>query len=289
MPITLSVCYRTYAALLDQDRLDLHGAQCPDERCRAAWGEALVLSSSRVSRGLSLFESDAMGEWFTVELEANIALAHCRRCRGRPRVLPSDVLPYKHYSVSVIAALAGAYTAAGWAESLRTVVWELLGERTPAHTTLHGWTEGLGAHALGLPAGEFAGEAEGCPFSRVLAESEARTPAVRALWASEIEVAPCRYRTEGRHERLSALARVLAVAHTVSNTPGPGALAAWRGLIMRWSGSFGLRFPSRISCTGIEQRSELDRRGSGARSRLSRRRCPIRTRSPPGASSKSPR
>jgi hypothetical protein len=29
VPITIAVCYRSYEALLDQDRLDLEGACCP--------------------------------------------------------------------------------------------------------------------------------------------------------------------------------------------------------------------------------------------------------------------
>ncbi len=251
-------------------------------------GEAMVLSRTRVRRGLSVLEPDEVGEVQAVEVEARIALARCRRCGRRVRVLACDVLAYKHYAVSVIAEQAGAYTS-GWQNSLRTVAWGLLGERTPAHTTLHGWTEGLGAHGLGLPAGELGGEAGGWPFSRVLAEAEARCPLARAVWDAPVSVDERRYRSEGRGERLGAATRVLALAQTVTGLATPEALGRWCGLTVCWSGSFGLRFPSRISCTGIEQRSELDRRGSGARSRLSRRRCPIRTRSPPGASSKSPR
>ncbi len=79
-----------------------------------------MLSRIRVRRGLSVLEADAVGELQTVELEAQIALARCRRCGGRVRVLPCDVLPYKHYSVTVIAHLAGSYTH-GWQHSLRTV------------------------------------------------------------------------------------------------------------------------------------------------------------------------
>jgi len=247
------------------------------------------LSRARVRRGLSVLERDAVGERHAVEVEARIALARCGRCGRRVRVLPCDVLPYKHYAVSVIAEQAGAYTTRGWEESLRGVAWRLLGERTPAHTTLHGWTEGLGAHGLGLPAGELGGESGGWPFSRVLAEAAARYPAARAVWDAAMWVDERRYRSAGRRERLAAAARVLTVAHTVTGRSTPEALGGWCGLTVRWTGSFGLRFPSRISRTGIEQPYDPDRRASGARSPPSRRRCPIRTRSPPGASSKSPR
>jgi hypothetical protein len=203
-------------------------------------------------------------------------------------VLPCDVLPYKHYAVTVIAAAAGAYTTPGWSESLRSAVWALLGERTPAHTTLHAWTEGLGAHALGLPAGEFAAPAGGWPFARVLGEAEARVPEVGAVWAGAVWIDPRRYRSDARRERLGAAARVLALAETLSTVPPPDALAAWRGLIVRWSDSFGLRFPTGLWCTGIEHVGPSDRRASRARAPPRPRRCPTPTPSPPGASSRSP-
>ena len=151
------------------------------------------------------------------------------------------------------------------------------------------WTEGLGAHVLGLPTGAFGGQAGGWPFSRVFAEAEARVPQVRTVWEAAVWVDARRYRSEGRRERLAAVAKVLALADTVTGAPGPEALGAWRALTVRWSGSCGLRFPSRLLCTGIEQVAEPDRRESRARSPPRQRRCPIRTLSPPGASSKSPR
>lgn len=248
----------------------------------------MVLSRTRVARGLSLLEPDASGELETVELEAMIALARCPRCNRRVRVLPCDVLPHKRYAVAVIAAAAGAYTAAHWAESLRSAVWAILGERTPSHTTLHGWTEGLGAHALGLPAGELAGAYGGWPFARVLAEAEARVPQLPAVWSGEVRVDPRRYRSDARRERLAAVARVLAVAETLSERPPPDALAAWRGLIVRQTGSSGLRFPTGLLRTGIEHIEPSDRRASRARAPPRSRRCPIPTPSPLGGSSKSP-
>ena len=223
-----------------------------------------MLSRTRVRRGLSVLEVDAHGEVQAVELEGQIALARCPRCRRRVRVLPCDVLPYKHYSVSVIAQLAAAYTD-GWQDSLRTVAWGLLGERTPAHTTLHGWTEGLGAHGLGLPTGAFSGPAAGWPFSRVFAEAEARVPAVRRVWEAPVWVDARRYRSEGRRERLAAVVQVLGLAETVTGQPGAETFQRWRALTLRWSGSCGLRFPSRLLCTGIEQVVEAHRRELRAR------------------------
>lgn len=255
----------------------------PDEECRASsGGEALVLSASTVSRGVSLLERDAMGELHTVEVEAQIALARCRRCGTRPRVLPCDVLARKHYALSVMSEQMAAYTR--WTQGLRGVAWNLLGERTPSHTTLHGWTEGLGAHALGLPGGE----AGGSPFSRFLAEAQARIPEVRAVWEAEAWVDERRYRSQPRRERLSALARVMGVAQKLTTVPAPKRLGECRGLALGWSGLSALEFPSRLLCTAIEHGRGGDRRGSEPLESPSPQRCPIRTRSPPGGLSKLP-
>lgn len=258
----------------------------PDEACRAAsGGEALELSASTVSRGVIVLERDAVGEVHTVEHEADIALARCPHCGTRRRVLPCDVLPYKRYGLAVMAEQLAGYATGSWSRSLREVAWNLLGERTPSHTTLHGWTEGLGAHALGLPGGE----AGGSPFSRFLAEAAARDPAVWAQWEAQPWVDERRYRSDARCERLSALARVMALAPQVSGAPAVESLAACRRLALGWSDSCVLGFPSRLFDTGIEQGGRADRRGSGHRDLPSPPPCLIRTRSPPGASSKSPR
>jgi hypothetical protein len=230
-----------------------------------------------------LLERDAAGELQSVEVEAVIALARCPRCGTRPRVLPYDVLPHKRYGLAVIAEQVGSY--ATWRQSLREVAWGLLGERTPSHTTLHGWTEGLGAQALGLPGGE----AGGAPFSRFVAEAQARVGGVRSVLEAEFWVDERRYRSEARRERLAGVARVITVAGVVTGLPAPASLAECRRLALVWSASCVLVFPSRFSCTAIEQGSRPDRRACGYRHRASRDRCPTRTRSPPGGLSRSPR
>ena len=105
-----------------------------------------------------------------------LALARCRHCGCRPRLLPCDVLAYKHYALPVIEALLAQYSEGRY--SLREVAWDWLGERTPSPSTLHGWSEGLGAHVLGL-----AGSAvHGAPFARVRTQWLTREPSLRALW-----------------------------------------------------------------------------------------------------------
>ncbi|MCP3881419.1 MAG: hypothetical protein GY701_23965 [Sulfitobacter sp.] len=228
-----------------------------------------------------MLERDAYGEWHTIELKAAIALARCPRCGTRPRVLPYDILPYKRYSLAVITALVSTYNT--WSLSLRRVVWDLLGERTPAHTTLHGWTEGLGAHALGLPGAQLGGS----PFSRFLVEAQVRIRRVAQVVHALFAVDERRYRSEARRERLAGVAMLLAVAGLVVGASDTNTLAQCRSLALRWSSSCVLGFPSRFPCTAIEHVHGADRPESRHPLAQSRDRCLTRTRSPPGASSKS--
>lgn len=242
----------------------------------------MVLTSSRVPRTLVLFEADSDGVWGFVQLVATIALACCTLCRSRRRVLPCDVLPRKLYALGAIERLVSAYAHGDG--SLRQVAWRQLGPRTPAHTTLHGWSEGLGAHALGRRSGD----AGGAPFSRFVAEAEAREPEAAELLHTEVHPDPCRYRSEGRLDRLVASVRACLLATHVADLPHPRALARCRCLALRWSRSSVLEFPSRISCTAFEHPD----RSAPARSRStpprSRDPCRARTKSPCGGTSRSP-
>ena len=68
-----------------------------------------MLSASIVSRGVILLERDEFGELHSVDLQAAIVLARCPRCGTRTRVLPYDILPYKQYSMALIAELVSIY------------------------------------------------------------------------------------------------------------------------------------------------------------------------------------
>lgn len=86
--------------------------------------------------------------------------------------------------------------------SLRQVAWDqFYGERPPEHTTLHGWTEGLGAYCLGRTVGEVAFSV---PATRILAELEIRFSKMKSLHSIPVWINPQRYRSEGRLERLKA-------------------------------------------------------------------------------------
>jgi len=228
-------------------------------------------------------ERDEYGELVSLEVRATIALACCPRCKRRWRVLPSDALPRKVYSLPLIEHELALY--AKGERSLRQVSWELLGTKTPAHTSLFGWSEGLGAHTLG----RVKSEAElGLPASRLLAESEARCPEIAPVLRHEAPVDPRRYRSPARRERLSAMATLLLVAVLVTGVPSPDALSEWRRLACTWTRSSVLVFPATISCTRIERMARKQRPTSPLRSHESTDPCPHPARSPPGASSRSP-
>jgi len=145
-------------------------------------------TGSTVERGLVLLEPDEYGVPTMVQRRATVAIARCCRCGSRRRVLPCDVLPRKTYGLSVIEHEVSAYSAGD--RSLRDVACQL-GDRTPAHTTLHGWTEGLGAHALGRPGGELGG----APMSRLIAEAEPRVVGITESQRTEPTPDPRRYRS----------------------------------------------------------------------------------------------
>jgi hypothetical protein len=232
---------------------------------------------------LVLLEFDESGEPTAVAERARIVLARCSRCRSRVRVLPCDVLPCKTYGLAVIEDEVSDYSKGNL--SLRQVAWRQLGDRTPAHSTLHGWTEGLGAHALGRPSGDLGGG--GAPMSRFVAEAEPRVPAVRATLSSEISPDPRRHRSEPRRDRLIAVIRTMALARLIVGAVHPHAMAWCRRLMLSWSASSSFEFPSRIPCTAIEHRDRSESPRSRTSSPRSRDRCPTRTRSPPDASSTS--
>ena len=159
-----------------------------------------------------------------------IVLARCKRCKSRIRVLPYDILPRKLYGLSVIE-IVGAEYAEG-PKSLREVAWGLMGERTPAFSTVHALSEGFGAYGLGRIQGEVGG---GWPFSVLEAGTQARLPETRNVQAPEVDER--RYRSEARRERLASGARILLVAGQATGEASPLALVTWCALALSWGRS----------------------------------------------------
>jgi hypothetical protein len=204
-------------------------------------------------RVVFLLEQDAYGVYRVVRVEAVLVLASCGRCGGRFRVLPCDILPRKLYGLPVIEALVAEYAEGD--KSLREVAWGLAGERTAAHTTLHAWGEGLGAHALGRGLGEVCG---GPRHATLEAETQARLPATRDIQAPEVDAR--RYRSEARRERLAAGQRLLLMAMSATEASSPFALVGWCARALSWKRSAPvlsftspILFRTGLSSTGLEQ------------------------------------
>lgn len=161
-----------------------------------------------------------------------LAVVVCNRCSRKARLLPCDVIARKRYSVRVIVYLALLYSR--WQEGLRKVVVSVY-EESPSFTTLHEWTRGLGAHALGRDLDAALGDS----FSAVLAESTKRVPSIHAAASAPPPfVDERRYRSQAQRERLSAMAKLLLIAAAYAPNI-ECSLLCWRQGALR----FGFRAP----------------------------------------------
>jgi len=239
MPVTVPILYELYVRQIEEGTLDLDGVRCP--LCR---GLELALTQTRVRRGMVQRTSEPGRRPVLERIKATIALASCRRCRGRVRVLPADVLARKIFALPVVEACCADYLEDG---SLRRTV-SSMGANAPAASTLHGWSAGLGAHVLMRPGADIDPDARFAPLLANTTQRERRVHAVDDI----PEPNPQRHRGEIRREQLGALNRLLAIAMLVTCIPTPGTLTAWRQVAHRWSVTSTLSFRSAFPSTRIE-------------------------------------
>lgn len=245
-------------------------------------GVDVRLTRSRVLRSVVLLELDADGEAQSVLVRARLARALCLKCGHRPRVLPCDVFPRKTYGVAVIGSMTATYGRGD--SSLRQTTWALLGDRSPAHSTLHAWTEGLGAYVLGRETGEVPG---GDPFGAVARETRDRFRAVETVFRSSPSVDPRRYRSVPRRERLSGMARVTAVAAALFSECSPGpAHVEWRRTAVGFGFMSPLSFRTGLADPAIEH-VVPESRDRAPEAATGEHPCENHARSPPGDSNRS--
>ncbi len=284
IPITIPLSYDTYSSLCSQGLLDSYLCEttCPKYPHDCSSQDppiALELTNSTVDRTAFILEKDDYGIDTVVEGKVKIALVRCPICKSRYRVLPADILPYKLYTLPVIELALSLYNRGEL--SLRQVTWvQLYGERTPEHTTLHGWTEGLGAWCLGRTVGEVAFSV---PATRILAELEIRFSQVKSLHSIPVWINPQRYRSQGRLERLQACKR-FEIISTMLEVKNTCKFVELNRLIVSWGNSFGLGFATGICCTAIEHIVLSDMRAWLKIATKEQLPCPIHGRSPPGDS-----
>jgi hypothetical protein len=284
IPITIALTYNTYSSLYSQGLLDsyLSETSCPKyphDCCSQGPPIALELTRSTVDRTAFLLEKDDYGIDTVVEATVKIALVRCPLCKSRYRLLPADILPFKLYTLPVIELAVSLYNQGEL--SLRQVAWvQLYGERTPEHTTLHGWTEGLGAYCLGRTVGEVAFSV---PATRIVAELEIRFSQLKSWHSIPVWINPKRYRSQGRCERLQACKR-FEIISTMLEVKNTCKFVELNRLIISWGNWFGLGFKTAICCTPVEQVNSTDMRLWLKIANKEPLSCPTHGRSPPGDS-----
>jgi len=226
-----------------------------------------------------MLEKDEYDVDTVVRATIKIVLVKCPICKSRFRLLPAEIVPYKPYSLPVIELSVRLYNRGDL--SLRHITWDLLyGEQTPAHTTLHAWTEGLGAWWLGQTIGEVAFSV---PASRVQAELEIRYPQMGSCHLKPVCINPQRYRSQVRKERLEACKR-FEIACSFSTSQNTCNFVEINRLIVTWGNVFGLGFKTGICCTAFEHIDSRNVRKWGQIFPKEPLSCPIPGRSPPFAS-----
>lgn len=281
IPITIPVTYDTYSSLYSQGLLASHLCDTicpkyPHEGLPQSPPVALELTNCTVDRTAFLLEKDDYDIDTVVKETVKIVLVRCPICKSRYRLLPTDILPHKLYTLPVIELSVSLYNRGDL--SLRHVVWDLLyGERTPEHTTLHAWTEGLGAWWLGREMGEVAFSV---PATRIQAELEIRYPQMSSWRFQPIWINPQHYRSQGRRERLEACKRFEIVGTMLASKNACNFVELNR-LTVSWSNSFGLGFKTGICCTASEQVDSKNVRAWGQIFPKEFLSCPILGRSPP--------
>ena len=252
-------------------------------------GTSLTILGSRVARPVVLLVDDGDGELVAARLVLSIALARCAACKGRFRLLPSDVLPHKRYGLAMIATTAAAHVEAN--KSLRTAAWTTHIGRTPAHATLHAWTEGLGAFVLGRSFGCLR---DAQPYQAIVAIITSRWSALNTKPPRPPQIDPRRYRSEARGERLLAIANVLALAEAVIDIAtldvdlplDQSPLCLWRQLAIGLGACAPFAFRTGFKCTPSEHVVTNDPESPHLLQQTGDSVCETRSRSPPSASSK---
>ncbi|MCP4040032.1 MAG: hypothetical protein GY733_24015 [bacterium] len=253
-------------------------------------GASLTILGSRIARPVVLLADDGDGELVASRQTLSIARARCSTCKSRFRLLPSDVLPHKRYGLAVIATTAAAHVEAN--KSLRSAAWTTHTGQTPAYSTLHAWTEGLGAFVLGRSFGSLP---DAHPFQAIVAATNARWSALETTQLPPPCIDSRRHRTEARRERLLAVADILAMARVVTDVAAldlelatdRSRLCSWRQLAIGLGVPAPFAFRTGITCTPSEHVIATDPESPGLPQPTGDSKCQVRSRSPPSASSRS--
>ena len=247
MPVPFPTSYSQLCILAVKGELLSVDIICP--KCQMVG--RLFFTSSWVPRGIIWYGKDGK----LVFEEIKIPLALCQGCKGRFRVLPEEILPYKHFSLPAIEDICGGYVQpAPDGPGLRKLIDSLSGVR-PNYSTVHRWTKGLGERVLDRfqPGSQKAHFSElWLPSSALVAESAKRiNPLARDRWRQSHEIPSWKYHSSRRHDELQACARLFDVAGSLfPNELHP--LTTWQGQIIEYFNVAGWWFPSGYNCTTFQ-------------------------------------
>jgi len=173
----------------------------------------------------------------------------CKVCKRRMRVLPVEIAPRKSYTRPVIETACATYADEGRCTiTLRQTV-ARLGKDAPHPSSLHGWLGAMGARALG----RLDRHGQGPPVAALIAESaRVLSRELQAAWIQPYSVAPHKYRSRQRRERLEACTRLFGTARRLF----PQAAYPWSAWEQWLESRFHVTvwgFPARLCCTAIQQ------------------------------------
>jgi hypothetical protein len=180
--------------------------------------------------------------------ETPVPLCRCPVCKKRSRVLPVEIAPHKSYTRPVIETACATYASAKRpGVSLRQTV-RLMGAGHPDASLLHGWLGGLGARALGRldrhrqgpPVGALISESAKCLRGDLLTD-----------WTQPPTVAPRKYRSLQRQDRLEACARLFGAAGRLF-PEAAYPFSAWEAWLHARFHVTAWGFPARLSGTAIQ-------------------------------------
>lgn len=234
MPVPFPGSYYTLCRIADQGVSLGEDAVCPRSTCGARG--KLVFTSTWVDRGIIWDQ----GQIKLVHQVIEIPLAECQGCGGRFRVLPQEILPFKHFSLPIIETSCrlsfednrGPIQAAALME----------GNLPPHWTTVYHWQSDLGERVLRqVPC---PGTIQ-VPAAALVAESAKRLdPGLTKQWQQPVKVLAHPLRSRRRQEQLETCLRLLlAAAFLFRNAVHP--LTSWSAWLTGRFHVFAWSFPSR--------------------------------------------
>ena len=239
IPVSVPIAYDALPSVAVKDKTVGVQVACP--HCQTVG--SLVYTSRWAARG-----SRWPGHGGIEDRQTPVPLCRCTVCKKCCRVLPVEIAPRKSYTRPVIETACATYAAADRpTESLRQAV-ARLGKGHPHPSALHGWLGGLGARVLG----RLDRRGMGPPAGALIAESAKGLRQDLLLgWTQPYAVAPRKYRSLQRRDRLEACAGLFDTANRLfPQTAYPW--SAWEGWLESRFHVTAWGFPARLVCTAIQ-------------------------------------